>query len=162
MSMLTWFMQIDAKFFCINMFHLSRYNMKWFLEFDEFFVWSNYYLLHDGLSFRKPWLCWYHFFVSCSYFFVSIRKAGDYVYTKVSYFKFNADIEIANISSVFLWRLENGGCAHVACLGSGSFFLGLFSEKWWLRLSVRFHISSLMLILRLLTFVLCCCVSQET
>ena len=49
---------------------------------------------------------------------------------KVPYFKFNADIEIANICSVLLCLSGNGGCAHVACLGSGSFFLGLFSEKW--------------------------------
>ena len=35
---------------------------------------------------------------------------------KVPYFKFNADIEIANIFSVLLYLSGNGGCVHVACL----------------------------------------------
>ena len=45
---------------------------------------------------------------------------------KVPYFKFNADIEIANICFVLFCLSGNGGCAHVASLGSGPFFFCFF------------------------------------
>ena len=48
---------------------------------------------------------------------------------KVSYFKFDADIEIANACSVLLCLSGNGGCAHVACLGLGSFFFFSFRKN---------------------------------
>ena len=48
---------------------------------------------------------------------------------EVSYLKVNADIEIASIRSVLLCLSGNGGCAHVACLGSGSFFFVSFRKN---------------------------------
>ena len=47
----------------------------------------------------------------------------------VSYIKFDADIEIANVCSVLLCLSGNGGCAHVACLGSVSFFFVSFRKN---------------------------------
>ena len=72
------------------------------------------------------------------------------------------DVEIANICFELLSLSRNLGCARVACLFRLHFCFFSFSKKWWVFLCKRFHMSCLRLLLRLLTFVLCCSFFQKT
>ena len=81
---------------------------------------------------------------------------------KVSYVKFKVYVEIANICFELLCLSRNVGCARVACLFRLHFCFFSFSKKWWVFPCKRFHMSCLRLLLRLLTFVLCCSFFQKT
>ena len=81
---------------------------------------------------------------------------------KVSHVKFKVDVEFANICFELLSLSRNVGCARVACLFRLHFCFFYFSKKWWVFPCKRFHMSCLRLLLRLLTFVLCCSFFQKT
>ena len=63
--------------------------------------------------------------------------------------------EVTIISCMMVCLLGNLGCADIISLFLFRIFSSLF-EKQVIKSIQRFHISSLMLILRLLTFVQCC------